>query len=96
MKFTVTEWHQVALEKTYEISEEEAIEEFGSVQRLKEIISQQEQETWGGMDPEGEDVTDEESDKFWEWTWNSDYESEEDWWTMSKGGYDITVSIEEE
>ena len=96
MKFTVTEWHQVALMKTYEIDEETAIEDFGSVQRLKEIISHQNQQMWGGMDPEGEEPTDEESDAFWEWTWNTDYESEEDWWTSRKGGYEVTVKIDEE
>ena len=96
MKFTVTEWHQVALMKTYEIDEEDAIEQFGSVQRLKEIISQQEQEMWGGMEPEGEDVSEAESDAFWEWTMNSDYDTEEDWWTSRKGGYDVTVRIDED
>ena len=96
MKFKVTEWHQVALMKTFEIEEEDAIETFGSVQRLKEIISQQEQEMWGGMEPEGEDVTDEESDAFWEWTMNSDYDSDEDWWTSRKGGYDVTVRVDED
>ena len=96
MKFTVTEWHQVALAKTYDIDKEDIIEEFGSVQRLKEIISQQEQEMWGGMEPEGDDVTDEESDKFWEMTFNYDYESDEDWWTARKGGYDVTVRIDED
>ena len=30
MKFTVTEWHQVALAKTYDIDEEDIIEEFGA------------------------------------------------------------------
>jgi len=96
MKFTVTEWHQVASIKTYEIDESDAEEIFGSMQRLREIISHQDQQMWGGMEPEGDEPTEEESDSFWEYTYNSDYDREDDWWTDRKGGYDVTVKVEED
>jgi len=96
MRFTVTEWHQVASIKTYEIDESDAEEIFGSMQRLREIISHQDQQMWGGMEPEGDEPTEEESDSFWEYTHNSDYDREDDWWTDRKGGYDVTVKVEED
>lgn len=96
MRFTVTEWHQVASIKTYEIDESDAEEIFGSMQRLREIISHQDQQMWGGMEPEGDEPTEEESDSFWEYTYNSDYDREDDWWTDRKGGYDVTVKVEED
>jgi hypothetical protein len=91
-----TEWHSVASEFTYDIDDEAIIEEFGSVQRFKEIISHQEQETWGGLSPEGEAPTDEETDKFWDFLSEHDYERYDDWWTDRKGGYDVTVRYDEE
>ena len=96
MKFSKTEWHQVASEFKYEVDDEAIIEEFGSVQRFKEIITHQEQETWGGMEPMGEPPTDEETDKFWDFVSELDYDREDDWWTDRKGGYDVTVRYDEE
>ena len=96
MKFEMTEWHQVALIKTYEVDEDEAIELFGSVQRLHEIVSHQEQEMWGGMDPEGDEPTAEEQDAFDEICFNDYIDSEEDWWTARKGGYEITYKVLED
>ena len=96
MKFSKTEWHQVASEFSYDVDDEHIIEEFGSVQRFKEIITHQDQEMFGGMDPEGEEPTDEEQDKFWDFVSELDYEREDDWWTDRKGGYEITVKYDEE
>jgi hypothetical protein len=93
MKVEVTEWHQVSSHKTYDWDDDMVIEMFGSVDRLREIISHQEQQMFGGMDPEGEEPTDEETDKFWELTWESDYDREDDWWTDRKGGYDVTARV---
>jgi len=97
MQFVATEWHQVSLAKTYEVDDDEAIELFGSVERLKEIVSWQEQETFGGMEPMGDEPTDEEQEAFDELFFQGDYiDSEEDWWTDRKGGYDITFKVVEE
>ena len=65
-EFTKTEWHSVASEFKYDCPDEAIIEEFGSVKRFKEILTHQDQETFGGMEPEGEAPTDEESDKFYD------------------------------
>ena len=70
MQFSKTEWHQVASEFKYDVDDEAIIEEFGSVQRFKEIISHQEQEFRSNLEPQGEEPTDEESDKFWEFVYD--------------------------
>lgn len=95
MKFSKTEWHSVASEFKYDISDEEIINEFGSIQRFKEIISHQAQETFGGIEPKGEAPTDEESDKFWDFVGQLDYDREDDWYTDRKGGYEVTVKYDE-
>ena len=96
MKFTKTEWHSVASEFNYDIDDEAIAEEFGSVQRFKEIITHQDQQMFGGMEPEGEEPTDEENDKFWDFVSECDYDREDDWWTDRKGGYEVTVKYDEE
>ena len=96
MFFSKTEWHQVSSEFKYEVDDEHLIEEFGSVQRFKEIITHQDQEMFGGMEPEGEEPTDEEQDKFWDFVADLDYEREDDWWTDRKGGYDVTFKYDKE
>lgn len=37
----------------------------------------------------------EESDEFWEFVQDFDYNREDDWWTDRKGGYDVEWSIED-
>jgi len=37
----------------------------------------------------------EESDDFWEFVQDFDYNREDDWWTDRKGGYDVEWSIED-
>lgn len=95
MQFTVTEWHQVASHKTYDWDDDMIAEEFGSVERLREIISHQEQQMFGGMEPEGEEPTEDESDNFWALTHETDYDRDDDWWTDRKGGYEITVKVDD-
>ena len=92
--FTVSEWHQVRSDKIYDVDDEYVIEAFGSVERFAEIMSWQEQEVFGGMEPQGEEPTDEEHDMFWEFVNESDYEREDDWWMDRKGGYDVTVKLD--
>ena len=92
--FTVSEWHQVTSNKMYDVDDDEVIEAFGSVERFIEIMSWQDQQTFGGMEPHGEDPTDEEYDMFWEFVNESDYEREDDWWMDRKGGYEVTVKLD--
>jgi hypothetical protein len=91
-----TEWHSVASEFTYNVDDEAIIEEFGSVQRFKEIISHQEQEFRSDLEADGKEPTDEEHDKFWEFLSEHDYDREDDWWTDRKGGYDVTFKYDKE
>ena len=93
--FTVSEWHQVTSNKMYDVDEDEVIEAFGSVERFIEIMSWQDQQSFGGMEPEGEEPTDEEYDMFWEFVNESDYEREDDWWMDRKGGYEVTVKLDD-
>lgn len=93
--FTVSEWHQVTSNKMYDVDDSEIIEAFGSVERFIEIMSHQEQQTFGGMDPQGEEPTDEEYDMFWEFVNESDYDREDDWWMDRKGGYEVTVKLDD-
>lgn len=37
----------------------------------------------------------EESDEFWEFVQDFDYDREDDWWTDRKGGYEVEWSIED-
>ena len=93
--FTVSEWHQVTSNLMYDIDDDSIIESFGSVERFIEIMSWQDQQTFGGMDPQGEEPSDEEHDMFWEFVREHDYERDDDWWTDRKGGYEVTVKLDD-
>jgi hypothetical protein len=92
MKFSRTDWHQVASIFECDLPDEEVTKQFGSVQRLKEIISHQEQQWGSDIEPMGEPPTEEENvllDSILQ-----DCERYDDWWTDRKGGYDVTYSYE--
>jgi len=93
--FTVSEWHQVTSNKMYDVEDEDVIETFGSVERFVEIMSWQEQQMFGGMEPQGEEPTDEEHDMFWDFVNESDYDRDDDWWMDRKGGYEVTVKLDD-
>jgi len=95
MKFFKTEWHQVASKFSYDIADDEIIKSFGSVKRFKEIISHLSKENFSQLEPQGEEPTDEENDKFWQFVSECDYDREDDWWTDRKGGYEVTYKYEE-
>ena len=92
MKFSRTDWHLVASIFECDLPDEEVIKQFGSVQRLKEIISHQEQQWGSDIEPMGEPPTEEENvllDSILQ-----DCERYDDWWTDRKGGYEVTYSYE--
>lgn len=92
MKFSRTDWHQVASIFECDLPDEEVIKQFGSVQRLKEIISHQEQQWGSEIEPMGEPPTEEENvllDSILQ-----DCERYDDWWTDRKGGYEVSYSYE--
>jgi len=96
LKFTKTDWHQVSSEFTYELEDDDIIKQFGSVERFKEVLSHQEQERFGGMEPMGEEPTEEENEALREITDNYDFERYDDWWTASTGDYETTFKVVEE
>ena len=97
MKFFKTEWHQVASEFIYDISDEEITKSFGSIQRFKEIISHHAKENFSGLEPQGDAPTQDEFDKFDEFIGAFGYSDRvDDWWTDRKGGYDVTFKYEGE
>ena len=92
MKFSRTDWHQVASIFECDLPDEVVINHFGSVQRLKEIISHQEQQWGSDIEPMGEPPTEEENvllDSILQ-----DCERYDDWWTDRKGGYEVTYRYE--
>lgn len=93
MKFSRTDWHQVASIFECDLPDEEVINHFGSVQRLKEIISHQEQQWGSDIEPMGEPPTEEEEALLDEVLQNS--ERVDDWWTDRKGGYEVSYSYED-
>ena len=85
VKFKQIEYHQVHLYKDMAVDEEDIVREGLTVERFKEIMK-------------GEDHTDEESDIYHEilFGWAEVQDSEEDWFSDRKGGYDIDYEIIEE
>ena len=97
MKFFKTEWHQVSSEFVYDIPDEEIVKDFGSIKRFKEIISHQDKKMFSKLEPQGEKPTGEEFEKFDDFIDEFGYsDRQDDWWTISKGGYEVTFKYEGE
>lgn len=94
MKIIKNEEHQLSRTFTYDIPDEDIERVFGSVERLKEIISH----NTSGWDnePLGEEPTDEESDAFYDFFADYDCEIEDDLWTDRKGGYEVSYGLGDE
>jgi hypothetical protein len=93
MKIIKNEEHKLTRSFTYNIPDEVIEETFGSIERFKEIISHNTSE-WDN-DPEGEEPTDEESDLFYDFFADYDYELEDDIWTDRKGGFETSYELGE-
>jgi hypothetical protein len=91
MQFKKIEYHQVHSHFTYDLPDEDIIETFGSVERLKEIASHMTSNDWN--EPEGDEPTDEETDAFHDFLCNYDYDRDDDWFTDRKGGYDVGYEV---
>jgi hypothetical protein len=94
MKIIKNEEHKVTRKFEYNIPDEDIINTFGSLGRLKEIVSHNTE----GWDVEvlGEEPTDEEADLFYNFFADYDYDSEDDWWQDLKGGYETSYELGEE
>lgn len=93
MKFNKIEYHQMTSTFSYDIDDEDIIEEFGSVERFQDILYSMSDTS--PVEPD-EEVTDDEQDLFWEFVSSYDYDRDDDLWTDRKGGYDVDFEIEED
>ena len=91
MKIIKNEEHQLTRTFTYDIPDEAIEATFGSIQRFKEIISHN-TSGWS-VEPEGDEPTDEESDLFYDFFADYDFELEDDIWTDRKGGYETNYEL---
>lgn len=93
MKIIKNEEHRLTRSFTYNISDEDIEQKFGSIQRFKEIVSHN---TSGWVEVEGEEPTDEEADNFYDFFADYDYDVEDDIWTDRKGGYEVSYELGDE
>lgn len=93
MKVIKKEYHQVISSFEYDISDSDIEAAFGSVERFKEIISHSTSSDDWDYEPVGDEPTDEEADKFYDFMCDYDYDREDDWWTERKGGYETTYEL---
>lgn len=94
MKIIKNEEHRLTRSFTYDIPDEAIEAAFGSVWRFKEIISHN-TSGWD-VEPEGEEPSDEESDIFYDFFAEYDFEMEDDIWTDRKGGYEVNYELGDE
>lgn len=94
MKIVKNEEHRLTRSFTYDIPDESIEAAFGSIQRFKEIISHH-SSGWDS-EPEGEEPSDEEYDRFLEFFDDYDFEMDDDIWTDRKGGYETSYELGEE
>ena len=94
MKIIKNEEHKLTRSFTYDIPDETIEGAFGSIQRFKEIVSHN-TSSWDS-EPKGEEPTDEESDLFYDFFADYDYELEDDIWTDRKGGYETSYDLGDE
>lgn len=92
MKFYKIEHHRMTSTFTYDIPDEDIIENFGSIERFEELVSHLGGEEW--TEKFGETPTEDEENLFYEFYENYNYDREDDVWTELKGGFDVTFEAE--
>ena len=91
IRFTETEWHSMAYHKSYAIDESDIEGYFDNIERFYEVLTHQQTEMFADVEPVGDEPTDDEQDAFNEVLSNVGHiDSEDDIYTMRKGGFDIT------
>jgi hypothetical protein len=85
------EFHQVHSYMTYDIEEQDIIEEFGSVHRFQDIGFSVDNEHYEA----DEEVTYEDIEKFTDFLAEYEYDREDDWFSDRKGGYDVEYRFPE-
>lgn len=93
MKFLKKEHHRMTSTFTYDIPDEDIIEDFGSLERFKEIASHLSGDEW--TEAFGESPSEDEENLFYEFYEEYSYDREDDVWTELKGGFDVTFEIDD-
>lgn len=79
---------------TYDIPDDHIVETFGSLERFEEILSHLSGDEWA--ESFGEAPNEDEENSFLEFYEDYNYSREDDVWTESKGGFDVTFEIDNE
>lgn len=97
VRFKAIEYHSVHLHKEYGVDDNVLEENDISVERFKEIITHMKDNMFG-EEPKGEPPTDEETDLVYDiiHSYSDVIDSEEDWFSDRKGGYDIDYELIED
>lgn len=90
VRYKQIEYHQVHLHKEMAVDEDDIVAQGLTVEQFKDML--------GAVDVSEEDYSDEDWDKFWEIAhgWAEVQDSDEDWFSDRKGGYDIDYELLEE
>lgn len=91
MKFCKIEHHRMTSTFTYDIPDEDIIQNFGSLERFEEIVSHLSGDEW--TEAFGEPPSQDEENLFNEFYEEYSYDREDDVWTELKGGFDVTYEI---
>lgn len=94
MKFLKKEHHRMTSTFIYDIPDDHIVEQFGSLQRFEEIVSHLSGDEWS--EAFGEPPSEDEENYFYEFYEEYNYDREDDVWTESKGGFDVTFEIDTE
>tara|TARA_R110000772_G_scaffold7228_9_gene24789 strand:+ start:6840 stop:7130 length:291 start_codon:yes stop_codon:yes gene_type:complete len=85
------EYHQVHSYMTYDIEEQDIIEEFGSVYRFQDIGFSVDDEKYEA----DEEVTYEDTEKFTDFLAEYEYEREDDWFSDRNRSHDVEYRFPE-
>jgi hypothetical protein len=94
MRFIKKEHHRMTSTFTYDIPDDHIVETFGSLERFEEILSHLSGDEWA--ESFGEAPSEDEENSFLEFYEDYNYSREDDVWTESKGGFDVTFEIDNE
>lgn len=90
MRIIMSEWHQVERRMGLEITVDEVNDVYPDM--TAEEVEQRYEELKSGEYAVEDFIGDAENqDIYFDWDWLD----EDDWWTMRKGGYDVTYEVED-
>lgn len=90
MRIIMSEWHQVERRMGLEITVDEVNDVYPDM--TAEEVEQRYEELKSGEYAVEDFINDaQDQDIYFDWDWLD----EDDWWTMRKGGYDVTYEVED-